>query len=218
MLFQLQRYNNLNKQKNFCSFFEIFFVSDKKCIPLYRIMLELKDATLTVEGRKVFARLSMIAQDGQMTCITGPEGSGKTLLLRVFMGFVPLDEGYVSVDGELVTSLSAPSFRKKMAYLPSPLNHQPSALNPQPSALNTLETLWSTEPLGGWEIKPVEMPVVTIQEKQIILADEPQANMLSQLRTMANDGRTVVVTTRDETFMNMSDKTIRLQNDEHIIY
>lgn len=187
-------------------------------------MLELKDATLAVNGRKMLDRLSMIAQDGQMTCITGPEGSGKTLLLRVFMGFLPLDDGFVSIDGELMTELSAATFRRMMAYLPQTAgttlpNNEQSPSEDSPSALTDgLETLWSTEPLGEWEPKAVEMPVVTIQEKQIILADDPQASVLSQLRTMANEGRTVVVTSGDEAFLNMSDKIIRLQNNEHILY
>ena len=180
-------------------------------------MLELKDATLTVDGCRMFTRLSMIALDGQMTCVTGPRGSGKTLLLRALMGFVPLDEGYVSMDGELVTELSAATFRKKMAYLPQP-TAQPTAEDTDQGNVQDLETLWGSEPLGAWERKPVEMPVVTIKDKQIILVDEPQGNILAQLRTMANEGRTVVVASNDEAFLNMSDKTIRLQDNEHIIH
>ena len=43
-------------------------------------MLELKDATLSVDGRLLMDRLSLMAHKGQMTCITGPKGCGKTLL------------------------------------------------------------------------------------------------------------------------------------------
>ena len=56
-------------------------------------MLELKDATLTIGGRQLFGNLSFMAQDGHITCITGPAGSGKTLLLQALLGLLALDEG-----------------------------------------------------------------------------------------------------------------------------
>lgn len=186
-------------------------------------MLELKDATLSVGGKKVLDGLSMMALDGQMTCITGPEGCGKTLLLRVMMGFVPLDKGLVSVDGELVTPQSASAFRRKMAYVPQVEKHplktqgqpaQPSYFVPE---TGDLETVWSGEGLPAWEPRVLELPVVTILEKPIVLADNPPTTMLSQLRTLANEGRTVVVTSREETFINMSDKTITLGENDHIL-
>lgn len=186
-------------------------------------MLELKDATLSVGGRKVLDRLSMMALEGQMTCVTGPEGCGKTLLLRVLMGFVPLDEGLVSVDGELVTPLSASAFRRKMAYVPQvetsslQMQEQPTSPSYFVPATDDMETVWSGEGLPAWEPRALEMPVVTILEKPIVLADNPPTAMLSQLRTLANEGRTVVVTSREETFINMSDKTITLGDNDHIL-
>ena len=75
-------------------------------------MLELKDATLTLEGRELFRGLSLMALDGQLTCITGRAGVGKTAIIQVMLGFVLLDDGLVSIDGELLTPLSAPVFRK----------------------------------------------------------------------------------------------------------
>ena len=176
-------------------------------------MLELKDASLTVNGRLVFDRLSMMALEGQMTCITGPQGCGKTLLLRVLMGFVPLDEGLVSVDGELLTALSASAFRRQMAYVPQMTTPQTPDFVPQ---TDDLETVWSGEGLPAWEPKAIEQPVVTILNKPIVLADEPSTAIAEQLRTLANEGRTVVVTSREETFLNMSDKMITIGNNDHI--
>lgn len=176
-------------------------------------MLELKDATLSVEGRTLLDRLSMMALDGQMTCITGREGCGKTLLLRVLMGFVPLDEGLVSVDGELLTALSASAFRRRMAYVPQLTAPQTLDFVPE---TDDMETVWSGEGLLPWEPKAIDQPVVTIQNNPIVLADEPPTAMLGQLRAMANEGRTVVVTSSDEAFLNMSDKIVRIGDNDHI--
>ena len=175
-------------------------------------MLELKDASLAIGGRQIFKKLSMMAHEGQMTCVVGGQGCGKTLLLRVFMGFVPLDEGLVSVDGELLTELSAAAFRRKMAYVPQMI---PPSIPDYVPPTNDLETVWSGEGLLPWEPKAVEQPVVTILDKPIVLADNPPVAMLSQLRTLANEGRTVVVASSEEAFLNMSDKIITLGDDEH---
>ena len=64
-------------------------------------MLEAKNITIAVGERVLVENLSFIANDGELTCITGAAGSGKTTLLRTLMGFLPVKDGFVSVDGEL---------------------------------------------------------------------------------------------------------------------
>ena len=90
-------------------------------------MLEVKDATISIGGQPLVEGLSLMAKDGQITCITGSSGSGKTTFLRTLMGFLPVSEGFVSVDGELLTVASAHAFRNLMVYLPQEirlLGHQ----------------------------------------------------------------------------------------------
>ena len=65
--------------------------------------------------------MSATVGDGKVLSITGSQGKGKTTLLRTLLGFLPVDEGYISIDGELLTLRSAPWFRKQMAYVPQHL-------------------------------------------------------------------------------------------------
>ena len=65
--------------------------------------------------------LSATVSEGNVLSIMGSQGKGKTTLLRALMGFLPIDEGHISIDGELLTPLSAPYFRRKMAYVPQHL-------------------------------------------------------------------------------------------------
>lgn len=84
-------------------------------------MLEIKNASITIGGRQLFAGLSFTVPDGQTVCLTGSSGSGKTTLLRAILGFHPLDEGHISIDGELLTPSSAEEFRKHISYIPQEL-------------------------------------------------------------------------------------------------
>lgn len=84
-------------------------------------MLEVKNASVTLNGQLLFGGLSFAVDDGRTLCVTGPSGSGKTTLLRALMGFQPLAEGHISIDGELLTPSSAEEFRKIMSYIPQEL-------------------------------------------------------------------------------------------------
>lgn len=85
-------------------------------------MLEVKNICLSLGGKQLFDSLSFSVSAGEMLCITGVSGCGKTSLLNTIMGFMPLDSGFISIDGEQVTAESANLFRKMMAYLPQDLS------------------------------------------------------------------------------------------------
>ena len=82
------------------------------------MILELLDVNIG----QLIRSLSLAIGDGQQLSIMGPTGSGKTTLLRAILGFIPIDSGFISIDGELLTPLSAPYFRKQMAYVPQRLS------------------------------------------------------------------------------------------------
>lgn len=82
-------------------------------------MIEIKDATIKMGSHVVCQDLSFMARDGQLTCVHAQDTEALETLLHAFLGLQPLESGYVSVDGERVTSLSAPFFRQMMAYVPS---------------------------------------------------------------------------------------------------
>ena len=90
--------------------FSRFFVTLQSQI----MMLELHNVTI---GQQIRG-LSATVNEGNVLSIMGSQGKGKTTLLRALLGFLPIDEGHISVDGELLTPLSAPWFRKQMAYVP----------------------------------------------------------------------------------------------------
>ena len=197
-------------------------------------MLEFKDATIKVGEWILPMRLSFIARDGEVTCVMGPEDSGKTTLIRTLMGFLPVNEGFVSVDGELLTIHSSHAFRQMMVYLPQQIQllaHQlrvPEPEEPEAEEFAVWNDLMSAaneestpEPLNAEEIVMLaEQTLKEAADKPIVIADEPTAfltpeltmRMMELLRKQAEAGKTVLVTTRKPQVADYADQVIRLDN------
>ncbi len=182
-------------------------------------MIEVKDATISVSKDILLKNISFIADDGKITCITGSEGSGKTVFLRTLMGFLPVTEGFVSVDGELLTVQSAPAFRKMMCYLPQNIHHLRHQLyqSQAPAAQPDEYGIWNIEmpsaeyvaapkPLSSEEIFCMANKVFAeAAEKSIVIADEPTAllspdlalQMQQLLQQLAEQGKCVLIASRN---------------------
>ena len=195
-------------------------------------MLEVKNVTIAVGERVLTENLSFIANDGELTCITGDVASGKTTLIRTLMGFLPVKEGFVSVDGELLTIYSSHAFREMMVYLPQDAQAlripQEEAEAPEDEAdeyavwnevLPTAEIAQPKAPLTADEL--MVLATHTLQEsgdKPIVIADEPTALLSSEhayqlvglLQQQAEQGKTVVVTSRDPMVIDRADKVINI--------
>ncbi|MBP5714287.1 MAG: ATP-binding cassette domain-containing protein [Prevotella sp.] len=203
-------------------------------------MLEVKDATIVIGEKTLAQGLSFTARDGQLTCITGSEGAGKTTLIRTLMGFLPVKEGFVSVDGELLTIRSAPAFRTMMVYLPQQMQMLRHQLMPPeaPACESDEQTVWApvlpllqeglgevtsglgvVPPLSAEEI--FSLASETLQQatdKPIVIADEPAAHltfeltqrMLELLREQAAAGKTVLIASRKAEIIANADQIIDL--------
>ena len=195
-------------------------------------MLEVKNVTIAVGERVVAEDLSFIANDGELTCITGDAASGKTTLIRTLMGFLPVKAGFVSVDGELLTIYSSHAFREMMVYLPQDAQvlRIPQEETEAPENEADDYAVWN-EVLPVAEIAQPKAPLTTdellllatqtLQEsadKPIIIADEPTALLSSEhayqliglLQQQVEQGKTVLVTSRDPLVINRANKVINI--------
>ena len=73
-------------------------------------MLELRSIVKVYQGGTVnetclFNDFSLTIPDEQFVCVVGSNGSGKTSLLNIICGSIPIDEGSVLVGGENITHM-----------------------------------------------------------------------------------------------------------------
>ena len=82
-------------------------------------MLELKDLTLHYGHSQILNGISMQAAQGEVTCVMGTNGVGKTSLLQAISGSHPRSGGTMSLDGEVLSKLPAHVLaRKGVGYVP----------------------------------------------------------------------------------------------------
>ena len=67
--------------------------------PLGASRLELDRVNLSLGGRRVVTNASLAVRAGELVALMGRNGSGKTTLLRSIVGFVPVEDGRIVVDG-----------------------------------------------------------------------------------------------------------------------
>ncbi len=60
--------------------------------------LEIKDLTVTIEGKEILSSFSLTIKSGEIRVIMGPNGTGKSTLTKVIMG----DENYQVVSGSIL--------------------------------------------------------------------------------------------------------------------
>ena len=64
------------------------------------LILSANDLTCSRGMHTVFAGLSLRVEGGQALVLLGPNGSGKTTMLRALAGFLPADSGTILLEGQ----------------------------------------------------------------------------------------------------------------------
>lgn len=64
--------------------------------------VEIRGLSKTIKGNAVLRNINATFEPGRVYGVVGPNGSGKTMLLRAICGFIRPDSGTVSLDGHPV--------------------------------------------------------------------------------------------------------------------
>lgn len=64
-------------------------------------MLELKNISKSFGNKVILNNLNLEVKDGEILCIVGQSGGGKTTLLRCISGLEKIDGGQILIDGQV---------------------------------------------------------------------------------------------------------------------
>jgi ABC-type lipoprotein export system ATPase subunit len=188
--------------------------------------------------------VSFDIQKGEFTAVTGPSGSGKTTLLHIIGCLDRPTAGSVSINGRCLEKMSEKELltirRNKVGfvfqqfYLMPGLTVEENIMLPLLFSRKKKDNAWIKQilesvglsnrarhlpnQLSGGEMQRVAIGRALVNGPDIILADEPTANLDSEntesifklLRDLVTEGITVVLVTHNQSLASRTDRIIRL--------
>ena len=85
------------------------------------MILDLKDIYLSYGDKVILEHFNMSADKGEIVCISGESGCGKTSILNAILGFVVVKSGNIVVDNIEMSPVTIDKIRQRIAWLPQEL-------------------------------------------------------------------------------------------------
>lgn len=167
-------------------------------------LLEVKDLTFAYGDKPVFENASFSVERGQVFCLVGPNGCGKTTLEHCLLSHVKPQRGTISIDGKELSTFTPRELAAEIAYVPQ--NHvrsfpyrtvdmvamgctrqqrfMESGAGSVERALSVMEQLgiehladveYTT--LSGGELQMALVARALVQDSRILVLDEPTAHL-----------------------------------------
>jgi len=82
------------------------------------VILEVKSLAFGFPGRTIGRDVGFALREGEVMCVLGPNGGGKTTLFRTVLGLLTRHSGEVSLRGDPIESLSRGEIARRAGYVP----------------------------------------------------------------------------------------------------
>lgn len=82
------------------------------------MILEIKNASFGYTKKTILRNISFNVGAGELLCLLGPNGVGKTTLFKTILGFIAIKGGEITLNGQNISKWSKPCLAKVMGYVP----------------------------------------------------------------------------------------------------
>lgn len=161
-------------------------------------ILQINDACIAFGKEVLFSDFNLRVRKGEITCISGQSGCGKTSLLNAVLGFVPLQTGSITVNGIQLSKSSIDSVRRQLVWIPQELAlpfewvkemvQMPFSLKANRNTLFSIEKLTTyfgllglekelyykrVNEISGGQRQRIMIAVAGMLQRPLIVVDEP---------------------------------------------
>ncbi|OIO56884.1 MAG: metal ABC transporter ATP-binding protein [Alphaproteobacteria bacterium CG_4_10_14_0_2_um_filter_63_37] len=89
-------------------------------------ILRIDDLSVHLGGQTILEGVDLALSRGEFLGIVGPNGGGKTTLIRAIAGLIPITSGAISIEGHNVTRRRPPKVQRRIGYVPQRLSIDPT--------------------------------------------------------------------------------------------
>ena len=163
-----------------------------------RTILQIDNACIAFGADTLFSGFCLQLHEGEIACISGQSGRGKTSLLNAVLGFVPLKAGSITVNSILLEKGTIDQIRRQVAWIPQELalpsewvkemvqlpfnlkanRNTPFSLDKLFACFDELgleEELYDkrVNEISGGQRQRIMIAVATLMQKLLLIVDEP---------------------------------------------
>jgi len=198
------------------------------------------NVSLSINGRRILSNVTLLAEGGKMTALTGKSGSGKTTLLNCLGLIHPIDSGKIFVDNNDVTGWRESQRTLFWKDYASFIYQDYGIIDDETVSFNvSLKKFGNNQGqikevleivglqgrekdkalvLSGGEKQRLGIARAILKNASVIFADEPTASLdnsnrqlvVSLLKDCANRGAAIILATHDERLVAECDTVVSL--------